>query len=208
MQSRLFWNTAMFEAMLTQELDLPVSSLHQYEDRVPLPKFVEFPGIPSFASQTTTTDDQDRDSFCHYHFLSQIAHRIILTRLCDSLFASRKPGGLPPRDVITTTMNRSDYPPQALEDELLHQLEQWRQQLPEGQQWDDGDLVPLPSTPENILVVAWLRARYLIARYHLRRPLLYEARFSPPCLRHTAELQPLLTCLTPTGIEPFTTQIL
>ena len=173
MQSRLFWNTAMFEAVLTQELDLPVSNLEEYGDRVPLPKFVEFPGLSSFVSLTTATDDQERESFCHYHFLSQIAHRIILSRLCDSMFASRRTGTWPREDVTATNMLRSDYPPQALEDELLHQLEQWRQQLPKCLEWDDENLVPLPSTPENILVVPWLRARYWIARYHLRRPLLY-----------------------------------
>lgn len=172
MQSRLYWITAMFEAVLTQELELPTSILQDYGDRVPLPKFVDFPGISSLLSSGTVTDDQQRDSFCHYHFLSQIAHRIILTRMYDSMFADRKIRGRSPKDVLVSTLGRSDYPPQALEDELLHQLEQWRQQLPETLQWDDTDLVPLPSTPENILVVPWLRARYLIFRYHLRRPLL------------------------------------
>ncbi|SPN99722.1 uncharacterized protein DNG_02573 [Cephalotrichum gorgonifer] len=172
MQSRLFWNTAMFEDVLTQELDLPVSNLRQYGDRVPLPKFVEFPGISSFVSMATTSEDHERDSFCHYHFLSQIAHRIILTRMRDSMFASPAAGSWPPGADTTTTTSRGDYPPQALEAELLHQIEQWREQLPEYLQWDDGDLVPSPSSPENILVVSWLRSRYLIARYHLRRPLL------------------------------------
>lgn len=162
----------MCEAMLTQELELPTSNLQDYSDRVPLPKFVDFPGISSLVSLTAETGDQDRDSFCHYHFLSQIAHRIILTRMYDSMFASRKIGDRHSTDIVTSTMTRSDYPPQALEDELLHQLEQWRQQLPKSLQWDDTNLVPIPSTPENILVVPWLRARYLIARYHLRRPLL------------------------------------
>lgn len=98
MQARLFWITAMFEAVLTQELDLPVSSLLHYEDHVPLPRFVEFPSVTSVVSlsvgvaATPSTDPiskTDQDAFCHYHFLSQIAHRIILTRLCDSLFANR-----------------------------------------------------------------------------------------------------------------------
>lgn len=70
-------------------------------------------------------------------------------------------------------MTRSDYPPQALEDELLHQLEQWRRQLPEDLHWNESlDESSGQTTPADILVVPWLRARYCIARYHLRRPLL------------------------------------
>lgn len=193
MQARLFWISAMFEAVLTQELDLPVSSLLTYEDRVPLPRFVEFPGVASVVSSLSltvpppsaaATREAEQDAFCHYHFLSQIAHRIILTRLCDSLFASRS-HALASRAAAdgATTMTRSDYPPKALEDELLHQLEQWRSQLPDGLKWrtDSVDDVAgktdrradgLASAPADVLVVPWLRARYYIARYHLRRPLL------------------------------------
>ncbi|OAA58498.1 c6 zinc finger domain containing protein [Niveomyces insectorum RCEF 264] len=233
MQARLFWITAMFEAVLTQELDLPVSNLLEYEDRVPLPKFVAFPGVSSFVALMTTTSSattssgssgggsigggppadaqeaaEQQDAFCHYHFLSQIAHRIILTRLCDSMFANRTKAlaaGTTAADAArATTLARSDYPPQALEDELLHQLEQWRSQLPEYLQWVDADIdgnddagyrerdgdstvpwystAPMriqPTTPANIFVVPWLQARYWIAQYHLRRPLLHRALHHP-----------------------------
>ncbi|EFW98986.1 c6 zinc finger domain containing protein [Grosmannia clavigera kw1407] len=195
MQARLFWTSAMFEAVLTQELDLPVSSLLTYEDRVPLPRFVEFPGVASVVSSlvvaapplsAATAREAEQDSFCHYHFLSQIAHRIILTRLCDSLFANRS-RALASRAAAdgATTMTRNDYPPQALEDELLHQLEQWRSQLPDNLKWRtdsvnlDGSADSLALTPADALVVPWLRARYYIARYHLRRPLLHRALHHP-----------------------------
>lgn len=207
MQSRLFWITAMFEAVVTQELDVPGSNLHNYEERVPLPKFVDYPGGPSFGSigggvtgisginstpNTSRSNEEAQDSFCHYHFLSQIAHRIILTRLCDSLFASRGKALASGQTVESvsqaTTLARSDYPPQNLENELLHQLEQWRSQLPNYLQWEDdnthryADPAPqsvVPSTPTNILVVPWLQARYCISRYHLRRPLLHRALHHP-----------------------------
>ncbi|CAK7229576.1 hypothetical protein SBRCBS47491_007294 [Sporothrix bragantina] len=217
MQARLFWITAMFEAVLTQELDFPVSNLLNYEDRVPLPKFVEFPGMASFSfaspgagmglgggssgmmgggfgSSTPASQEEEQDAFCHYHFLSQIAHRIILSRLCDSLFANRGKALASGQTIEAasqaTTMARSDYPPQALEDELLHQLEQWRSQLPGYLQWEDdnahryADPGPvfdpsMPPTPASIFVVPWLQARYCIARYHLRRPLLHRALHHP-----------------------------
>lgn len=211
MQARLFWITAMFEAVLTQELDVPVSNLLNYEDRVPLPKFVEFPGVSSFASLGAglgngmggaasllngrhVSQEEEQDAFCHYHFLSQIAHRIILTRLCDSLFANRGKALASGQTIEAasqaTTMTRSDYPPQALEDELTHQLEQWRAQLPGYLQWEDDNAhryadpvaqfdANMALTPSNVFVVPWLQARYCIARYHLRRPLLHRALHHP-----------------------------
>ena len=213
MQSRLFWIAAMFEAVVTQELDVPGSNLHNYEERVPLPKFVDYPGGPSFGSiggggvpgisgiQSSSisgrSQEEEQDSFCHYHFLSQIAHRIILTRLCDSLFANRGKALASGQTIESvsqaTTLARSDYPPQNLENELLHQLEQWRSQLPGYLQWDDdnthryADPSPppiVPLTPTNVLVVPWLQARYCISRYHLRRPLLHRALHHPDWMTH------------------------
>lgn len=164
----------MFEAMITQELEFPTSNLLQYEERVPLPKFIELPDLPY--APPSTSNNQEEDAFCHYHFLAQIAHRIILSRLRDSLFSRRRGNSAMAAHVMPTA--RNEYPSQSLEDELLHQLEQWRQQLPMALQFDDERLVPLPNSPANIIVVPWLRARYLIARYHLRRPLLYVDFYS------------------------------
>jgi hypothetical protein len=131
MQSRLFWITVMYEALLTQELDLPTSNILDYEDRVPLPRFVNFPGF-SFASMLSRPGSQAESadlSFCHYHFLSQIAHRRILTRLRNSMFSSRysrnnrlEQHALRASSGLFIT-SASDYPPQALEDELFHQIE-------------------------------------------------------------------------------------
>ncbi|CAK7274521.1 hypothetical protein SEPCBS119000_006215 [Sporothrix epigloea] len=214
MQSRLFWITVMFEAVLSQELDFPVSNILKYEERVPLPRFVECPGVASFSFaspaagagssgvsaaagfglSTPASQEEEQDSFCHYHFLSQIAHRIILSRLCESLFANRSKALASGQTIEAasqaTTMARSDYPPQALEDELLHQLEQWRDQLPGYLKWEDDNShryaepgpifnPALPPTPASVFVVPWLPARYCVARYHLRRPLLHRALHHP-----------------------------
>jgi hypothetical protein len=171
----------MYEALVTQELDLPTSNILDYEDRVPLPRFVSFPGV-SFASMLSRSGSQPESadlSFCHYHFLSQIAHRRILTRLRNSMFSTRCSGNdrreTHASQVSSAVSNNSvvDYPPQALEDELFHQIEQWRQQLPEALQFVDGNAEFRPISPQDYLVVPWLRARYLIAKYHLRRPLLW-----------------------------------
>lgn len=89
MQSRLFWNTVMLEAVFTQELDLPTSKMSDLEDKVPLPKFVAFQSLRFLRPRTAADQQQDEDdSFSHFCFLSQIAHRIILTRARGSIFYS------------------------------------------------------------------------------------------------------------------------
>ena len=86
MFSRLFWITVMHQTVLTQELvGLPGSKIRDMEDQVPLPKFVQFKQ-PSYP---TAPDDED-ESFYHYHFLSQIAHRIFLTRVYNSSYYCSK----------------------------------------------------------------------------------------------------------------------
>ncbi|ETN39399.1 uncharacterized protein HMPREF1541_05622 [Cyphellophora europaea CBS 101466] len=162
MFSRLFWITVMFETVFTQELtDLPASKIRDMEDRVPLPKFVQF------KHSFTTTDADDDESFYHYHFLSQIAHRIFLTRVYSSSYYCTPTG---------------DYPNMSLTRELYHQLDQWRSQLPPALRFDDDSPDPDPEVLTNVLVVSWLRARYSVARYHLGRPFLYKALHHPYAL--------------------------
>lgn len=76
----------MFEAVLTQELNLPPSNSLELEEHIALPKFISVEDIPSFGSFRYPGDDP----FFHYHFLSQLAHRLILTRARNSLFHSSK----------------------------------------------------------------------------------------------------------------------
>ncbi|KAL4925272.1 Zn(II)2Cys6 transcription factor [Aspergillus undulatus] len=158
MQSRLFWNTVMFDAILAQELKLPEGQLNELSQRVPLPKFVKMKqplGIP-IDSETV-----EEDSFFHYHFLAQVAHRILLTRTKSSIFFT------------------SEYSSPTVEEELFQQLERWRNQLPAALQFDDNNLAPLPDSPSNILVVSWLRFRYIIAKFHFGRPLLHKVLSRP-----------------------------
>lgn len=84
MQSRLFWITTMFETLLADELGHANTSLLNYRDHVPLPKFV----APSWLGPSDSSTDAATETFFHYHFLSQIAHRILLTRIRESLFIS------------------------------------------------------------------------------------------------------------------------
>ncbi|KAM5360136.1 hypothetical protein ACJZ2D_013951 [Fusarium nematophilum] len=163
MQSRLFWITSMFEAVLTQELNLPPSHSLELEDQIALPKFISVDDIPSFGSFRYPGDDP----FFHYHFLSQLAHRLILTRARNSLFHSSQ---------------THDYPPGPVEDELIRQLEQWRQRLPPMLVFDPISPLRRAESASDVIVTLWLHARYFVARYHIGRPLLHRALHRPSSL--------------------------
>ncbi|KAE8414456.1 hypothetical protein BDV36DRAFT_265183 [Aspergillus pseudocaelatus] len=105
MQSRLFWNAAMFEVIFTQELTLPSTEVHILSEQVPLPRFVKLEQHP-FLTMGDIMDKED-ESFFHYHFLAQIAHRILLTRTKNPIFYSTPDGR---------------YPSPSLKEELSHQL--------------------------------------------------------------------------------------
>ncbi|KAF5243568.1 hypothetical protein FANTH_8147 [Fusarium anthophilum] len=163
MQSRLFWITSMFEAVLSQELNLPPSNSLHLEEHIALPKFISAQDIASFGSFRYPGDDP----FFHYHFLSQLAHRLILTRARNSLFHFNP---------------TADYPPEPVEDELIRQLEQWRERLPPMLQFNPKSPLTQAESPSDALVTAWLHARYFVARYHIGRPLLHRALERPASL--------------------------
>lgn len=72
----------MYEAILAQELDLSPTGLSRLEDYVPIPKFIDSP-VPRQIIESSPCGDI---AFFQYHFLAQVAHRIILTRIRDSLY--------------------------------------------------------------------------------------------------------------------------
>lgn len=78
MLSRLFWNTLMYETIITQELNLPLSGLLDHEADIPIPKFMSCPQPKTSIAGLLIDKD---DSFFNFHFLAQAAHRIILTRI-------------------------------------------------------------------------------------------------------------------------------
>ncbi|KNG90943.1 C6 finger domain protein [Aspergillus nomiae NRRL 13137] len=192
MKSRVYWNCLMNETILVQELHLPPSGLARLEEFVPIPKFISFETVglvpPRSASQELD------DSFFQYHFLAQVAHRIILTRIRHSLYFYSDSG---------------TFPLPAINAELHHQLEQWRLNLPPAIQFQDthaatpanpnnATTTPItsPSTPISPLPLdpnrplspatavseAMLRGRFKIANFHIGRPYLYKALRIPASL--------------------------
>lgn len=152
MQSRVFWSSLLMETVIVQEMDLPRSRLRELEDVVPLPKFVTYPNAKK--QQPLRRDD----SYYHYHFLAQIAHRIILIRIRDEMYHFN--------------------PSARVANELRHQLEQWRANLPLALRFDDTCQETF-SCPAEAVAMSLLQTRYRSAIYHVGRPFLYKALASP-----------------------------
>jgi len=161
MLSKLFWNTLMYETIITQELSLPPSGLLEHEADVPIPKFTPCPRPKTSISDLLV--DQD-DSFFNFHFLAQAAHRIILTRIRHNLYSFAEKEG---------------HPSPTLTAEMHHQIEQWRSNLPPSLQFSDGEEAGEGTSPAHVVAKAMLRSRYRVAKFHIGRPFLYKALHAP-----------------------------
>ncbi|KAL6704122.1 hypothetical protein ACN47E_008785 [Coniothyrium glycines] len=162
MFSRLYWCTLMYETVITQELDLlPHSGLLAYESDTPLPKFTQCPQPKTSIAGLLIDED---DSFFNFHFLAQAAHRIILTRIKQSLYYYAE---------------KDSYPSASLTAEMHHQLEQWRANLPPVLQFSDHENANDSPSPAHVIAKAMLRSRYLVAKFHIGRPFLYKALHAP-----------------------------
>ncbi|KAF2703281.1 hypothetical protein K504DRAFT_463659 [Pleomassaria siparia CBS 279.74] len=161
MFSRLYWNTLMYETIITQELSLPLSGLLEYEADMPIPKFTPCPRSKTSISVLVVDDD---DAFFNFHFLAQAAHRIILTRIRQNLYSFVEKEGSP-----TPTITA----------EMHHQLEQWRTNLPPGLQFSDEESADESASPAHVVAKAMLRSRYFVAKFHIGRPFLYKALHAP-----------------------------
>lgn len=205
MKSRVYWNCLMNETILVQELHLPPSGLSRFEEVVPIPKFIGFETLGFLPSRFSSSAEDIDDSFFQYHFLAQVAHRIILTRIRHSLYFHSDSG---------------NFPQPAVNVELHHQLGQWRQNLPPGLKFPDPTTVSTTTTPQTAATSpnpisphplsttttttttantntntntrplspavavseAMLRGRFLIAKFHIGRPYLYKALRIPSLL--------------------------
>lgn len=154
----------MNETILSQELHLPPSGLSRLEEKIPIPQFIGFESTGYATSRFPPLNVVD-DSFFQYHFLAQVAHRIILTRVRHSLYFY---GALLPHFPIEDRLanhplaDSGTIPLPAVNIELLHQLEQWRTNLPSTIQFTDPtrpskqtgtpidtSMHPSPSTPAS-----------------------------------------------------------
>jgi hypothetical protein len=155
MLSRLYWSALLMESVIVQELELPLSRLKEWQDVVPLPKFITYPR----ASQSRPRDETD-DTFYHYHFLAQTAHRIILSRIREELYCSN--------------------PSTTVAIELRHQLEEWDKNQPDLIKGSAVDAsMKLDKCPAYIVAGSLLKMRYHVGIFHIGRPFLYKAIHHP-----------------------------
>ncbi|KAF2264996.1 hypothetical protein CC78DRAFT_532851 [Lojkania enalia] len=162
MLCRLFWNALMYESIITQELDLPLSGLQEFEADMPIPKFTSCPRPKTSISGLLVDDD---DSFFNFHFLAQAAHRIILNRVRYHMYSFIEKKGSPTHSITT---------------EMHHQVEQWRSNLPPSLQFsDEDDDVEDSASPAHVIAKAMLRSRYFVAKFHIGRPYFYKALHAP-----------------------------
>lgn len=162
MFSRLFWNTLMYETVITQELDtLPHSGLLEFEPDIPLPKFTPCPRPKTSIAGLVTDEDE---SLFNFHFLAQAAHRIILTRVKQNIYYYAA---------------KEAFPNASITAEMHHQLEQWRANLPPTLQFADSESADDSPSPAHVIAKAMLRSRYLVAKFHIGRPFLYKALHAP-----------------------------
>lgn len=155
-RSRVFWTSVALEVVVVQEFEYSPSRLREWEDITPLPKFIPYPHVES----SRMRDSRPDDSHYQYHFLAQVAHRIILSRIREELFNSN--------------------PSVAVATELRHQLEQWSVNLPipvlERTVFEHKDSF---SCPADAATAALLRTRYCVGIYHLGRPFCFRAIHQP-----------------------------
>ncbi|KAI6782151.1 putative C6 finger domain protein [Emericellopsis cladophorae] len=179
MQGRLFWITIMLESVVTEELALPHSRLDTFRDRVPLPRFIELPRADLMTAgssnqyQHAGSDAKQQAPDVYYHFLSQVAVRNLTTRIKEALYCSHLSG---------------NYPSPGLDAELSQQLERWREHLPCTLNADVEFASSPPSCPRDVLVSPLIRARYLVLRWHLCRPVIHRM-LSFPEKRTTRDIE-------------------
>lgn len=148
MKSRVFWNCLMNETILIQELPLPPSGLARLEEYVPIPKFIGFETTGLVSAAFRDVAGTGDDSVYQYHFLAQVAHRIILTRIRNSLYIfcmsdtitdhwNATAPSVSNTYIYPLTADSGTLPLPAVNAELHHQLEQWRMNLPPALQFDD-----------------------------------------------------------------------
>jgi hypothetical protein len=197
------------------ELRVISTGTESLEDQIPLPHFQtpargneQSSGLPLDDLEVYVIDDQTDLAF---HFVAMITFSR-LTRRADEVIHSCEPelgknellwqgsDGNPHADTSgCLPPERYSGPPWRLVEELCHQLDCWRNALPQRLQWDDGNRIdfkkvgPLSTTLHTSLfsplrnlgpgeldhhvdiAVAQLRTRFYHARFLICRPFIYKA---------------------------------
>lgn len=160
-QCQLYWVAYLQESQILAELEFPPSGISRLENRIPLP----------FAAAEERNDPQKAYQF---FFLAEIALRRLLNRVHSHLYRL---------DIMEVSASNPPTTPPAASSlimyELDHQLEIWRDHLPESLKFDtqaDPSLLIGPEVSRTMheKLVGTLKTRYFAAKAIIFRPFAYK----------------------------------
>jgi hypothetical protein len=211
---RAYWICVLHERLFDLDLRVALTGVESLEDQVPLPHFhhsFQNVGLPSVhpLSFSKTFIVSRHDDYA-YHFTAMVTLSRLIRRV-DNAIHGHEPatgeseplwqGSGPRVDASASVFFHTHYsgPPLHLVQELLQQLDSWRDTLPQRLRWSDNESfgfteVQIPaatlhtsssgsprvfgsgSMDHNVnIAFAQLRTRFYHARFLIHRPFVYKA---------------------------------
>lgn len=216
---RAYWVCLLQERLFDLEFRLGSTGIESLEDQIPLPHIHETVQREGSPDRSLPDDfvffDVDKDDTRAFCFIAMITFSRLIRRV-DNTMHGYEPGigetellwqasGMQtlvePSTCLPSTGGYSE-PPSGLALELLHELDCWRNALPQRIQWSDEDFInseevePLTTAlnakffdpchkfgfgqlDHNDIAVALLRTRFYHARFLICRPFIYKALHLP-----------------------------
>lgn len=244
---RAYWICVLQERLFDLEFRMSSTSIESLENEVPLPHLrgmAQIEGSPGGSAPSTSrvfAMDEHDDSASS--FVAMIAISRII-RKADVIIRGYEPSlgqaellrqgseGQTLTDGSTYLSHAQDYsgPPSILASELFHQLDCWRDALPQRLQWSDDDKIDfeeveplstvlrasLLSPPRGLapgrldhnvdFAVAQLRTRFYQARFLICRPFIYKALHLPDLMTADDRIKCAFAidaaCLWPLSLVP------
>jgi hypothetical protein len=244
---RAYWICVVHERLFDLDLRVASTGIESLEDQVPMPHFSQnyqdntHPGTRTPDSGSTPSALRCDDYA--YHFIAMITLSRLIRRI-DNLTSSYEPAtgeseplwqGLVPRNRVDALRSRvsptsHSGPPIKLIQELIRQLDTWRNTLPQRLQWSDNERFGFTevepaatssrfsffSSLRNVgpgkidhnidIAVAQLRTRLYHARFLAHRPFVYKALHARELMtagdRARCSLAIDAACLWPLSLAP------
>lgn len=244
---RAYWVCVLHERLFDLEFRVVSTGIESLEDVVPLPHFhdmvqgEEQSGVPMADNPGMLAGDGKSDS--PFHFTAMITLSRLMRR-ADEIIHGYEPK-LGETELLWqgssiqyysdasashSTQQCHSGPLPKLVEELSHQLDCWRDALPEPLQWDDSDrfdfktFEPLPKAPRNNsfsplrnlgpgeldhnvdVAVAQLRTRFYHARFLVFRPFIHKVIHSSDLMDRDDRVKCAFAidaaCLWPLSLAP------
>jgi hypothetical protein len=242
---RAYWVCVLQERLFDLEFRVASTGVESLEDQIPFPHFhVEAGGRVndpfSGATDVSTVDGKGGSAF---YFVAMIALSRLIRRvdniihkyepiLGETELLSQRPNTPGHIDAPRSASHSENYsgPPTKIIQELVHQLDLWRDRLPQTLQWSDSDrfdfeqvkplstallcctFSPLQNLGPGIIdhntdiAVAQLRTRFYHARFLLCRPFIYKALHLPQSMTADDRVKCAFAidaaCLWPLSLAP------